>query len=67
MSLDDMTGTRTEIPTPPAAPPVTSRAGGEAVWIEPWLFAPRTRPRSPYRDAENGRSASRPPEVRQGD
>jgi hypothetical protein len=40
--------TRTDVvPTPRSA------ATGDAAWVEPWLYARSTRPRSEYWDVEN--------------
>jgi hypothetical protein len=67
MSVDESTlqVTRTDVvPARTAAAPT-----GDAAWIEPWLHARGSRPRSQYWDVETVRWTSRPvvPGPRQGD
>jgi hypothetical protein len=54
------------VPAPHAADPIPL---GDARWIEPWLFAPRSRPRTEYWDVETASwiSSQVIPRPRQGD
>jgi hypothetical protein len=51
MSLDNATDARTDV----VAGPRPSVPPGDAAWVEPWLFARGTRPRSQYWDVEAAR------------
>jgi len=66
MSLDNATDARTDVvPGPRRSEPPT----GDAAWVEPWLFARGSRPRSEYWDVEAARWSSRSsiPAPRRGD
>jgi hypothetical protein len=65
MSLDNATVARTDV----VAGPRPSVPPGDAAWIEPWLFARDTRPRSQYWDVEAARWTARSsiPAPRRGD
>ncbi len=56
--------TRTDV-----VPAPRTAATGDAAWVEPWLFARGTRPRSEYWDVEAARWTSRSsiPAPRRGD
>ncbi len=65
MSVDESTLEAPLVPAPRSAEPPT----GDAAWVEPWLHARGSRPRSEYWDVETARWTSRPvvPGPRQGD
>ena len=55
MTVDNATDARTDV----VAAPRPSAPTGDAAWVEPWLFARGTRPRSEYWDVEAARWTSR--------